>query len=206
MTKLRPALAAVLMLIVPCAWTYEPPEADWNAIGLNAEKQSATYWLQRSPELDTLFETLKTAKTRPEAARIAREIQRIWSQSGSDTADLLMERADEAIAEEEFPLAIEILDRLVVLQPDWAEAWNRRATVFFLTDDYRRSVADIGEVLRLEPRHYGAIAGLGLIYRSMGDDKRAFKAFEQALEIYPQNDSVRESLEELRPSAEGLDL
>ncbi len=161
---------------------------------------------QRSPELDTLFETLKTAKTRPEAARIAREIQRIWSQSGSDTADLLMERADEAIAEEEFPLAIEILDRLVVLQPDWAEAWNRRATVFFLTDDYRRSVADIGEVLRLEPRHYGAIAGLGLIYRSMGDDKRAFKAFEQALEIYPQNDSVRESLEALRPSAEGLDL
>lgn len=159
-----------------------------------------------NPELDVLFETLKTAKTRPEAARIAGEIQRIWSQSGSDTSDLLMERAEEAIANEEFPLAIEILDRLVVLQPDWAEAWNRRATVFFLTDDYRRSVADIGEVLRLEPRHYGAISGLGLIYRSMGDDKRAFKAFEQALEIYPQNESVRESLEELRPSAEGLDL
>ena len=55
MTKLRPALAAVLMLIVPCAWTYEPPEADWNAIGLNAEKQSATYWLQRSPEVDKLL-------------------------------------------------------------------------------------------------------------------------------------------------------
>ena len=159
-----------------------------------------------NPELDVLFETLKAAKTRPEAARIAGEIQRIWSQSGSDTADLLMERADEAISNEEFPLAIEILDRLVVLQPDWAEAWNRRATVFFLTDDYRRSVADIGEVLRLEPRHYGAIAGLGLLDRSMGDDKRAFKAFEQALDIYPQNDSVRESLEELRPSAEGLDL
>ena len=159
-----------------------------------------------NPELDVLFETLKAAKTRPEAARIAGEIQRIWSQSGSDTADLLMERADEAISNEEFPLAIEILDRLVVLQPDWAEAWNRRATVFFLTDDYRRSVADIGEVLRLEPRHYGAISGLGLIYRSLGDDKRAFKAFEQALEIYPQNESVRESLEELRPSAEGLDL
>lgn len=159
-----------------------------------------------SGELDSLFESLKTAKTPPEAARIAREIQRIWSQSGSDTADLLMERADEAISNEEFPLAIEILDRLVVLQPDWAEAWNRRATVFFLTDDYRRSVSDIGEVLRLEPRHYGAISGLGLIYRSLGDNKRAFKAFEQALEIYPQNESVRESLEELRPSAEGLDL
>ena len=159
-----------------------------------------------NPELDALFETLKTAKTRPEAARIAGEIQRIWAQSGSDTADLLMERADEAILNEEFPLAIEILDRLVVLQPGWAEAWNRRATVFFLTEDYRRSVADIGEVLRLEPRHYGAISGLGLIYRSLRDDKRAFKAFEQALEIYPQNESVRESLEELRPSAEGLDL
>lgn len=159
-----------------------------------------------SGELDSLFESLKTAKTQPEGARIAREIQRIWSQSGSDTADLLMERAEAAIVEEEFPLAIEILDRLVVLQPDWAEAWNRRATVFFLTDDYRRSVADIGEVLRLEPRHYGAISGLGLIYRSMGDDQRAFRAFEQALEIYPQNESVRESLEELRPSVEGLEL
>jgi tetratricopeptide (TPR) repeat protein len=157
-------------------------------------------------ELDSLFKALKAAKSRPEASRIAGQIQLIWSQSGSDTADLLMERANEAIEGEEFSLAIEILDRLVVLQPDWAEAWNRRATVFFLTEDYRRSVADIGEVLRLEPRHYGAISGLGLIYRSLGDDKRAFKAFEQALEIYPQNESVRESLEELRPSAEGLDL
>lgn len=171
-----------------------------------ASETANTVGQKNQSELDSLFEALKAAKSRPEASRIAGQIQLLWSQSGSDTADLLMERADEAISNEEFPLAIEILDRLVVLQPGWAEAWNRRATVFFLTDDYRRSVADIGEVLRLEPRHYGAIAGLGLIYRSLGDDKRAFKAFEQALEIYPQNESVRDSLEELRPSAEGLDL
>ncbi|MFM8700853.1 MAG: tetratricopeptide repeat protein [Hyphomicrobiales bacterium] len=185
-------IAVVLAMMIP--------------FSLHAAEMIQSTGQQNSRELDALFERLKTAETGPEGARIASEIQRLWSQSGSDTADLLMERADEAIAEEDFPLAIEILDRLVVLQPDWAEAWNRRATVFFLTDDYRRSVADIGEVLRLEPRHYGAISGLGLIYRSLGDDKRAFRAFEQALEIYPQNESMRESLEELRPSAEGLDL
>lgn len=191
--------AAVMMVLVALSGTLFPHSA-W------ASEAAASVEQKNRSDLDSLFEALKAAKTRPEASRIAGQIQLLWSQSGSDTADLLMERADEAISNEEFPLAIEILDRLVVLQPGWAEAWNRRATVFFLTEDYRRSVADIGEVLRLEPRHYGAIAGLGLIYRSVGDDERAFKAFEQALEIYPQNESVRESLEELRPSVEGLDL
>ena len=159
-----------------------------------------------SDELNALFENLKEAPDAPSAEKTAASIKKLWMRSGSATADLLMDRADTAINNRDFPLAIELLDRLVVLYPDWAEAWNQRATVFFLMDDHQRAMWDIAETLRREPRHYGAIAGMGLIFMQRGDKKHAYDAFERVLDIYPRLDTAKKAVEHLRIDVEGTKL
>lgn len=161
----------------------------------------------RSPAatLDKLFERLAAAKTPEEAKGIANLIQRRWARSGSDTADLLMSRAQQAVKAQELPLAIELLDRVITLEPDWAEGWNQRANALFLLGDPIRSLYDIGETLKREPRHYGAMMGLGTILRQQGDDKRAMIAYRQVLAIYPELEAVKEAVEALKIEVDGRD-
>jgi len=164
-----------------------------------ADPGSSMVAVPRVPlDLDGLFAKLKQAPDAESAASTSRAIQQRWSHSGSDTADLLMQRADQALAGGDRPLAIEILDRLIVLDPDWAEAWNRRATVFFLEDDLSRSAADIQEVLAREPRHFGALMGLGGILERIGDDRKALEAYERVLEVYPLLPSAQKAVERLK--------
>ncbi len=160
----------------------------------------------RRATLDDLFARLADAKDDQEALGIAKLIERRWLRSGSDTADLLMTRASEAIQGKEFPLAIELLDRIITLQPGWAEAWNRRATAFFLLDDTASSMADLRQVLTREPRHFGAWAGLGHIYMAGGDKTRALEAYRKALAINPRMESLRPLVERLAPEIEGRDI
>jgi len=94
----------------------------------------------------------------------------------------------------------------VLVKPDFAEAWNKRATVYFLIDDYAASIADIRQTLALEPRHFGALAGLGMIFQAMDRKNDAIQVFERALEINPQLDKVREALEELKKETAGDDI
>lgn len=171
------------------------------------ENPAAPAPLQRFPAatLDRLFERLAAAKTSEEAEGIARLIQRRWARSGSDTADLLMSRAQEAMKGKELDLAIELLDRVISLQPEWAEAWNQRANALFLSGDPIRSMYDIGEALKREPRHYGAMMGLGTILRQQGDDKRAMVAYRKALEIYPQFEAIKDAVEALKLEVDGRD-
>ncbi len=161
----------------------------------------------RSPAatLDKLFERLAAAKSAEEAKGIANLIQRRWARSGSDTADLLMSRAQEALKAQELPLAVELLDRVISLEPGWAEGWNQRANALFLLGDPIRSLLDIGEALKREPRHYGAMMGLGAILRQQGDDKRAMVAYRQALAIYPELEAVKEAVEALKIEVDGRD-
>ncbi|MGW9330173.1 tetratricopeptide repeat protein [Bosea sp. NPDC055594] len=161
----------------------------------------------RSPAatLDKLFERLAAAKTPEEAKGIANLIQRRWARSGSDTVDLLMSRAQQAVKAQELPLAIELLDRVITLEPDWAEGWNQRANALFLLGDPIRSLYDIGETLKREPRHYGAMMGLGTILRQQGDDKRAMIAYRQVLAIYPELEAVKEAVEALKIEVDGRD-
>ena len=156
--------------------------------------------------LDELFKRLADAKNEREAGGVARLIERRWGQSGSDTADLLMSRAGEAISAKNYALAVELLDRVVVLEPGWAEAWNRRATAFYLLDDPISAMADIRQVLAREPRHFNAWAGLGHIYMGTGDKKHALEAYRRALAIHPQLSTVKTMIERLTPDVDGRDL
>ncbi|MDP3255801.1 MAG: tetratricopeptide repeat protein [Bosea sp. (in: a-proteobacteria)] len=155
--------------------------------------------------LERLFERLAAAKSPEEAKGIANLIQRRWARSGSATADLLMTRAQTAMKEKRLELAIELLDRVISLDPDWAEGWNQRANALFLAGDPIRSIIDIGETLKREPRHYGAMMGLGTILRQQGDDKRAMVAYRRALEIYPQLEAVKSAVDALKTEVDGRD-
>ena len=156
--------------------------------------------------LEDLFDRLGKATDETEAQGIARLIERRWGRSGSDTADLLMSRATEAMHRKDYPLAVELLDRVLVLQPGWAEAWYRRANVFYMLDDPVSAIADIREAVQLEPRHFGAWMGLGHILMASDDKTRALEAYRRALKIYPQLSTVQDLVNRLAPEVDGLDL
>ncbi len=153
--------------------------------------------------LDGLFTRLKTTSDDVEAQGIAGLIERIWARSGSDTADLLMSRATAAMQAKENDLALTLLGRLVEIQPDWAEAWNTRATLLFEMDDLDGSMLDIQRVLSLEPRHFGALSGLGIILEREGLNRRALETYNRVLDLYPALDSVRKARDKLTIDVDG---
>jgi tetratricopeptide (TPR) repeat protein len=156
--------------------------------------------------LEELYERLKGAKDEDEAKGIAGLIQRRWLRSGSDTADLLMSRALEATTAGDQDLAIELVDRVIALQPQWAEAWNKRATLFYMMGDQVRAMADIEQTLVLEPRHFGALSGMGVIFQAQGDKKRAYDAYQKALAVNPWLDQVKSAVQDLAPDVVGREI
>ena len=158
---------------------------------------------QRGSVLDRLFGQLKASPDADSARGVAEAIQRVWLHSGSDTADLLMTRAATAMAVKDLKTAEAVLDALVGIEPDWAEAWNKRATVRFMREDLDGAMADIDETLRREPRHFGALTGLGAILQKSDLDKRALEAYRRALDVYPEQPEVRKIVEKLKLEVEG---
>ena len=136
----------------------------------------------------------------------ARLVERRWMRSGSETADLLMARAVMALEKKNYALAVEILDRVLVLEPGWAEGWNKRATAFFLGGDLTRAMADISVTLSREPRHFGAMTGLGVILEQIGDEKSALSAYRRALTVHPFFEPAKRAVERLGPKYDGVDI
>ena len=159
--------------------------------------------VDRAHNIDFLFQALKAAPDDETARLIEGRIWAMWLVSGSDTADLLMSRARAAIEQNDADLAIQLLDATIELKPDYAEAWNRRATLYFEKHDYGRAMSDIAQVLAREPRHFGALTGLGMILEDVGDDRRALEAFRRALEVDPRLERVPEIVKSLTEKVEG---
>ncbi|MCP4182217.1 MAG: hypothetical protein GY761_02730 [Hyphomicrobiales bacterium] len=147
--------------------------------------------------LDELFSRLKLESDAQKAKFIERAIWNRWTQSGSETIDLLMNWSAAAMKEKKWPAAFDLLDQVVVLAPHYAEGWNRRATLYFLRAQYGRSIHDIEQVLKLETRHFGAMAGLGNILQKLDNDKRALVMWKNVLEIYPANKNAQKSVKSL---------
>ena len=156
--------------------------------------------------LDFLFEALKVAPDAESAKHIENRIWALWLASGSDTANLLMTRVKTAIDGKDPGLALKLLDSIIELKPDYVEAWNRRATIYYMQKDYTRSMADIRQVLALEPRHFGAISGLGMIMQEFGDDKRALDAFRRAVQVHPHLQKIPDLIKTLTEKVEGRDI
>jgi tetratricopeptide (TPR) repeat protein len=160
----------------------------------------------RTYNLDTLFAALKIAPDAESAKAIEERIWALWMVSGSDTCNLLMGRVKAATDEKDYELAIKLLDAVIELKPNYTEAWNRRATLHFLQKDYGQALTDIREVLAREPRHFGALSGLGLILQEFGDDKHALEAYRRALAINPHLEHIDEVVKTLSEKVEGRDI
>lgn len=156
--------------------------------------------------LDELFAKLPGNAKLPAGARIEQEILRRFARSGSPTADLLLTWATESLEKKEYRQALDVLDQIIVIKPDFAEAWNKRATVYFMMDDYGASLADIRQTLAREPRHFGALAGLGTILKAMDRKPEAIRALRRALEIDPRLEDVRKTLDRLEKETAGQDI
>jgi tetratricopeptide (TPR) repeat protein len=160
----------------------------------------------RIKNLDFLFEALKVAPDAETAKLVESRIWALWLASGSDTTDLLMTRVKTAIEGKDNSLAIELLTAVIGVKPDYVEAWNRRATLYFANKDYARSVADIRQVLAREPRHFGALSGLGIIMQEFGEDKLALQAFRRALAVNPHLPRIPDLVKQLSEKVEGRDI
>jgi tetratricopeptide (TPR) repeat protein len=156
--------------------------------------------------LDRLYERLAQAQSDKEAENIALLIDREQLKSGSDTADLLMDRALTALQASHMDKAIKLLSAVIHLRPDYAEAWNKRATAYFLKNDYVHSIADIAQTLSRNPREYGAWSGLGMMLIDMGDKKHAYQALKKALEINPRLPGAKKAFDDLKEDVEGRDI
>ncbi len=157
----------------------------------------------RQKRLEGLFTTLKSATDKDAAKAAENEIITLWLESGSDTVDLMMSWTLSAMESKDYGLALDYLDRMLIMKPDYAEGWNKRATVHFLKDDYPKAIADIERALALEPRHFGALSGLGTIMRDIGEKDRALDAYRKALEADPYLETVKEAVTELEGEMEG---
>src|SRR5215468_1026898 len=160
----------------------------------------------KTQNLDRLFAALKVAPDDESAKYIENRIWAIWLASSSDTANLLMGRAKTATDGNDFDLAIRLLNAIIDIRPDFTEAWNRRATVYYAKKEFGRALADIQAVLAREPRHFGALSGLGIILQETGDDKRALEAYRRALAIHPHIERIPDLIKKLTEKLEGRDI
>jgi tetratricopeptide (TPR) repeat protein len=160
----------------------------------------------RPVTVDMLFEALKIAPDAETAKAIEDRIWALWMVSGSDTCNLLMGRVKAAADEKDYDLAVKLLDAVIELKPGYTEAWNRRATIYYLQKEYGRALADIREVLAREPRHFGALSGLGLILQEIGDDRHALAAYRRALTIDPHLEHLGDVVKTLSEKVEGRDI
>lgn len=153
-----------------------------------------------------LYARLATSKDADETAGIIGLLLHSYSESGSDTGDLLLQRARQAIGAEEYPDALKILDATIALLPDWAEGWNARATARYLDDDYNGSMADIAQTLKREPKHIGALMGMATILEARGKREDALKVYERILTIAPHWQNAQEAADKLKAALAGEEL
>ena len=160
----------------------------------------------RKQKLDDLFTRLAASKDADETAGLIAAIDGALLQSGSDTGDFLMARAIAAMGTKNLEVSLALLDQLVEIAPDWAEAWNKRATVRFMSGDQSGSMADIAQTIQREPRHFGALSGMGMILEQRGFRASALRAYRRVLEIAPQMASAKAAVERLEAAERGQGL
>jgi len=156
--------------------------------------------------LDKLYARLAATQDEEEAQGIIQLIERQQDESGSATADLLMDRASQALLTGDQPLAVELLDRILTLVPQWPQAWFRRGSLFILMDDPQRALVDLFQTVIREPRHLQAWEMIGSLYSGQDDNTRALAAYRKALAIDPSSSDLKEVVRKLTIEVEGRPL
>lgn len=158
---------------------------------------------QNDPQLDGLFQQLHDAPNVADARRIERRIWIVWTRHDDAAVNGLMRTGVGQMERRDYGAALDTFQAMVDLAPEFAEAWNKRATVHWLLGHYQESLSDIERTLSLEPRHFGALSGRGLVYIGLEEWDLALAAFQDALEVYPQMVGPRVNSEAIRKMREG---
>ncbi len=153
---------------------------------------------QTDKRLDTLFGLLHETENPRAGEQITRQIWIIWREVDNENTDALMDKGIRDMSLQRYDQALIAFNKVVEIAPTYAEGWNKRATLLFLMGEYVGSVADVKRTLALEPRHFGAWSGLGLIYTHLDNDAAALRAFEQALEVNPHLSGARYNIESIK--------
>lgn len=205
MNILRALLVSSLtVVLVPQSFAQQnitPPDEETVQPILPPEEDEVV--VESNQTLDRLFQQLKKDPKETSSTATARMIWREWTASGSKSIDLLMAWAGTAMRSKNYAKAEDLLDQVIVLNPKFAEGWNRRATLYFAKLDYSRSLADIEKTLALEPRHFGALSGLAVIMQRLDRDEDALKAWYRVLEIYPANKAAQDAVISLEEELSG---
>jgi len=205
MTRRSTFVCALLLGLTASAVAQTPPSATTPAPATTPAVLAPVAQTPRQ-QLDALFARLASSQDSDETAGIVAAIDRLHLQSGSDTGDLLMSRAVATMESGNYPVSLSLLDAIVGLQPVWAEGWNKRATARYLAGDARGAVADIAQTLSRDPRHLGALAGLGMILEDTGQRAQALRAYERCLAMAPQWRPIVEAAARLKEALAGQPL
>lgn len=208
------ALAAMIssVALLPPAGAQEPEGQEQDAPAVENDqvpdelllpREEADGAEDRKQLLDELYQRLSKSPDKDSAEVVASAIERLWQRSGSDTVDLLMARAGKLMQEEDFDVALKLLNSIIELAPEYSEGWTRRAAVFFLKKDFGKSLEDLRHALALDPSHYKAIQGLALLMQELGDKESALKAFRALLKVHPHLDEALQAVQELSREVEG---
>jgi tetratricopeptide (TPR) repeat protein len=172
------------------------------ALTLTASLTMPAMATQKDPTLDGLFERLQTVTDPAQARLLIEAIWETWTASGDAVLDRLMAQGLAQMQARDLEEAVATFTALIEKAPDFAEAWNKRATVNWMRGDYEASVADIQKTVALEPRHFGAWSGLGMIFEERAQYDQAIRAFEECLKYNPLADELRAHIADLRRKAE----
>ncbi|MCY6379269.1 tetratricopeptide repeat protein [Hoeflea prorocentri] len=170
------------------------------------DEVATTVTKSRSERIDEYFVELKREPQAASARRIADRIWAEWRKSDSATSNQLMQWANDAIRDKRYYTALDLLDQVTVLSPEFAEGWNRRATLHFMMDNHAKSMADIHVVLQLEPRHFGALMGMASILTAAGSDEAALGTYLKVLEVYPAMREAQKRVGELSEELTGDEI
>ncbi len=196
-------LTVVLTAAAPPAFP-EPPRSRGEALAALASADAATraeavVWVANLGGMQDA--ALLHERLRDESAFVRSYAEQglwlLWGRSGERDIDLLMARGTEAMRAGSHKEAIEIFTSIVTAKPEFAEAWNRRATVYYLAGEYRKSLADCNQVLKRNPLHFGALSGVGQIYTKLEQYEKALEWFRRALEVNPNMVGVEFNIKEV---------
>ncbi len=174
-------------------------QADKNAAAAKTAKPE----FELAKDLDGLFAQLGKTRNTRRAKRISGRIWELWRESDSKSVDLLTGWASTAMSAKRFSQALDLLDQVVYLRPDFAEGYNQRATLHFMMENYAKSISDIERTLALEPRHYGALAGLASIFERLNQKERALDTWYRTLAVYPAMKSAQNAVIRLEEQLAG---
>lgn len=198
MAKLMSAFS-ILVIALSASITGAPA-----LLAADTSQASATSELATPKQrLDALFSELKRERDPEKAREISDRIRGEWRDSGSASINLLMQWAAKALEADRKASALDIFDQVIYLAPQYVEGWNQRATLHYRMGNYRKSMSDINQVLAIEPRHFGALAGMAAILTAAGKDELALRAWEQFLDIYPADRQAQEQLGDLEEKLAG---